>query len=76
MNDFFIFLGINAVLIAFLLRNNSVFSSRMQFLFKTDVERRLFDALPSYEEMLFHPKHWGRWTKAQWAEYANRVTKK
>jgi hypothetical protein len=76
MSEFILLICIYAALMSFLLRNNSVFSSRMQFLFKTDVERRLFDALPSYEEMLYHPKHWGRWTKAQWAEYANRVANK
>lgn len=72
----FICLGIGALLIAALLRNESIYSSRVQFLFKTDAERRLYEALPSYDVMLFHPKHWGRWTKAQWVAYANRVTKK
>lgn len=76
MNSSILALCIFLLMLVFQIRNNAVFSARMQFLFKTEAERALFEALPSYDAMLFHPKHWGRWTKAQWAAYANRVTKK
>lgn len=76
MNAITFSLVCNCVICIFLCRNNCVFSARTQFLFKTRREAALYESLPSYDEMLFHPKHWGRWTKAQWADYASRVTKK
>lgn len=76
MNIMTLMLGIYCVVGIFLCRNNCVWCARTQFLFKTRHEAALYDALPSYDEMLYHPKHWHRWTKAQWADYANRVTKK
>lgn len=28
-----------------------------------------YHLLPSYDAMLFHPRYWGMWRKAQWEQY-------
>lgn len=64
------------LLIPALLRIDSVFEVRMWFIDDEAMWPDGYYALPSFAEMVFHPKHWHRWTKAQWVAYANRVTKK
>lgn len=55
------------------IRNHTTFVVRSSFLFGTKEDGDIFNALPSYEEMMLHPKHYVRWTRAQWKSYIRRT---
>ena len=50
-------------------RNQAVYRVRIAFI----DDKSLYDAgayseLPSYDDMLYNPRYWSRWTKQQWVE--------
>jgi hypothetical protein len=53
-----------------MLRNPLVFRWRTKLLDGTLEGTRLYLRLPSYREMLHHPRYWGMWTCAAWRKYA------
>jgi uncharacterized membrane protein YgcG len=55
-----------------LLRNWRVYAVGIDILWDDTLGLVPYKALPSYEAMLFHPRHWHRWTKAQWVAYVER----
>jgi hypothetical protein len=61
------------VFIAYLLismwRNHVTWLVHKAFLDDPTLYPRAFEKLPSGNEMVFHPKHWFRCTKLQWAIY-------
>jgi len=52
-----------------IIRNLSVYLVGVAFLYDKHLSYTDYDALPSYESMLFHPRHQFRWTKAQWVKW-------
>jgi hypothetical protein len=56
-----------------LIRNTLVLYSRNQFLAQKPSLFRLYQALPSYEEMVFHPRFYLMWTPGQWRVWAERL---
>lgn len=71
----FLFFGLGVSAFIFI-RNQVVFEVRTGFLRKRWEGCTVYDKLPSYEQMMGNPKHWGRWTSKQWRAYAlrNEVT--
>jgi len=58
------------VLFFFLMaRNDMTYRIKMHFIDTDHLWPKAYNRLPSYDEMLGHPKHWLRWTKRQWLEY-------
>ena len=54
-----------------LLRNFYVCSTRIAFINDDSLFPDVYRKLPSYDEMLLHPKHWLRWNKQHWIEYVS-----
>lgn len=54
-----------------LLRSSYVLSVRISFITDDLLWPAAYNRLPSYEEMLLHPKHWLRWNKRHWLEYVS-----
>lgn len=52
------------VFIASLVRNTRVCDVRLYYLYNN---YSVYKQLPSYEDMLYNPKYWLRWTVKQWA---------
>lgn len=52
-----------------LFRNNAVWFVRLEFLDDPVLFPGAYMALPSYDQMLVSPRHWTRWTKAQWVAW-------
>lgn len=50
-------------------RNEVAYRVKQAFLDDPTLYPRGYKKLPSGNEMVFHPKHWFRCTKAQWAIY-------
>lgn len=60
-----------------MLRNLVTFKVRMAILHTRTPENEfagnaLHDLLPSYEQMLFRPAYWLKWTESDWREYIAR----
>lgn len=65
-----IFWGAVVVLAVYsLFRNLAVYRVRIAFIDDNDLYPAAFQKLPSYDGMLFGPKHQLRWTKTQWVKY-------
>lgn len=60
-----------AICIYTLLRNSYVCSVRIEFINDGSLFPDFYKRLPSYNEMLLHPKHWHRWNKRHWLEYVS-----
>jgi len=59
-----------------LVRNQNVYEVRIAILFNDGIRSGRYDALPSYEAMIFNPRFLHMWTNAQWVSYASeRVAK-
>jgi hypothetical protein len=56
-----------ALLAMFVVRNNRTIAIRMAILDTHGLDAH--QKLPSYDAMVFHPKHWHRWTMWQWMEW-------
>ena len=57
-----------------LVRNKIVYEIRTAILWNYDgIGSKLYDALPSYEAMIFNPRHMFRVTTAQWVAYADAM---
>lgn len=56
-----------------LLRNSYVCSTRIEFINDESLFPDVYKKLPSYDEMLLHPKHWRRWNKRHWLEYVRSL---
>lgn len=76
MNTFLIVVlaaeGVAILFAAFLaVRNQCVYNVRIAAI---DVNDRLrtYEALPSYDAMLYHPKYWLLWTRAHWFAWLAR----
>lgn len=48
---------------------------RSKFIFTPVLFEKYFLLLPSMTEMIFHPKHYGRWSYTQWLEYVYKIAK-
>lgn len=66
----FIPVGLAVIGVAIYARSGSVFNARVSFLFSTKEDSRIYASLPSFNEMMLNPRHWGRWTSAQWRAWA------
>lgn len=60
-------IGLTVLLAMFLIRNNRTFTIRTEILYVHGLDAYM--ELPSYDAMIFHPKHWHRWTVWQWMEW-------
>lgn len=61
-----------ALVMLMLARNHMAYSVSVAFINDSTLWPTEFKRLPSYEAMIFTPKHWGRWTKGQWVAYLNQ----
>jgi hypothetical protein len=52
-----------------LARNEAGYTVRMAFINDDSLYPHVYQRLPSYSEMVHHPKHYLRWTKRQWMKY-------
>lgn len=67
-------LGILAAIVCLFFRNDWTLHIRLSFIDDDDLWPTSYERLPPYGQMLFHPKHWHRWTKAQWMRYTKSKT--
>jgi hypothetical protein len=75
MNDYLIpvvwICALGAVVAAFLhIRNSRTLAIRIRFIeLPEKPQMASFKLLPSYEQMLYSPAHWGRWTFEDWQKW-------
>jgi hypothetical protein len=53
-----------------LVRNHVVYKIRMSFINDDELWQSAYRRLPSYDAMVMNPKHWLKWSKGHWIEYA------
>ena len=54
---------------ALLVRNTTVWKVRNAFIDDDELFADAYNALPSYEAMLYNPRYWPLSTKRQWVEF-------
>ena len=60
-----------ALCIFVMIRNQYVYSTRIEFIYGSDWERNLA-SLPSRASMVLTPKYWLLWTEKHWRAWAAR----
>ena len=58
------------VCVFFLARNQMVFHIRGRFIDLDDFPDS-YDALPTYDQMIYQARNWHRWTFKQWRRYVS-----
>lgn len=53
----------------FYVRSEAVYRIRIGFIGDASLYPDAYNALPSYDTMMYHPKHTLRWTKSQWVAW-------
>lgn len=53
-----------------LVRNDVVYNIRTHFL---ETDWNVYQHLPEYEEMLYNPRHYFRWTVKSWEKYIQQT---
>lgn len=71
----YIFLTQSFVSLFFAIRNETVYRIRAAFIWDDKLRSQDYNALPSYNEMLFSPRYYLLWTKAQWVRYVKAKPK-
>jgi hypothetical protein len=63
-------LAASVLLVVYFLRNSFVCQTRIAAIDRGDFPRT-YHALPTYSEMMFLPRHWGRWTAGAWFKWVD-----
>lgn len=63
-----------ALTLAFSARNTTIWKVRVAFIDDDELFTDAYNALPSYDAMIYNPRYWHLSTKQQWVEFVRRST--